>query len=86
MSFFEPPPASEPEGPEEYPPTPPWFGPPENMVGKAVPIDFVLARTDKIALAVWGVAAFPTGITFTLATVLKDVTRDMDMDLDTMMH
>jgi hypothetical protein len=42
----------------------------------------VLARTEKLALAVWGMAAFPTGITFSLATVLRESVRDVDLDSD----
>ena len=86
MSFFEPPPAPDADEPEERPSSPPWFVPPENGVGRAVPTEFVLARTEKLALAVWGVAAFPTGISFSLATVLKGSSRDADLDPDTMMY
>jgi hypothetical protein len=84
--IFEPPPPAHADEHEERPPTPPWHGPPENIVGRAVPIEFVLARTEKLALAVWGVAAFPTGITFSLATVLRESDEDVDLDPDMMMH
>jgi hypothetical protein len=82
VSFFEPPSATDADEPEEHPPSPPWYGPPDDVVGRAVPTEFVLARTEKLALAVWGVAAFPTGITFSLATVLRGSSQDMDLDPD----
>jgi len=67
-------------------PSPPWYGPPENVIGRAVPLDFVPARTEKVAIAVWGVAAFPTGITFSVATVLRESSQDIDPDPDTWMY
>ena len=86
MTFFEPPPPREPER-FERPPSPAWYGPPDNIIGRAVPIEFVLARTEKVAVAVWGVAAFPTGITFSVATVIRESVEDMDLsDLDMSMH
>jgi hypothetical protein len=49
-------------------------------------MDFVLARTEKVAVAVWGVAAFPTGITFSVATVLRESVDDVDLDPDMSMY
>ena len=86
MTFFEPPPPVEPDERYERPPSPPWYGPPENVIGRAVPLDFVLARTEMVAVAVWGVAAFPTGITLSVATVLKGSNQDIDLDPDMSMH
>jgi hypothetical protein len=68
---------------------PPWFGPPEDVIGEAAGAPFVLARTNALALAVWGITAFPTGITFSLAIVrraLDDGDFDPDMDTYTALH
>jgi len=51
VTFFEPPPPLEPDERDERPPSPPWYGPPENVIGRAVPLDFVLARTEMVAVA-----------------------------------
>jgi hypothetical protein len=87
VNFFEPPPPlPEPDEAGEPRPSPPWYGPPEDVVGRAVPAEFVLARTEKLALAIWGVAAFPTGITFSLATVLRESSQGVDLDSDMPMY
>lgn len=67
---------------------PPWFGPPEDVIGEAAGAGFVLARTDALALAVWGITAFPTGITFSLVIVRRAIDDgfDPDMDTDMAMH
>jgi hypothetical protein len=59
VSFFEPPPPR----PEPLPSTrqPPWFAPPENEFGVAVPIGLVLARNDELALGLGDVVAYSTG-------------------------
>ena len=84
-TFFEPPPPSR-EEPEHL--APPWFGPPEDVIGEAAGEPFVLARTDALALAVWGITAFPTGITFSLAIVRRstDEGYDPDMEMDMALH
>jgi hypothetical protein len=64
--FFEPPPPPpEPER-DEYR-HPPWFGPPDNVLGAAVTIRLVLARTEKLAVAITDATAYPEGVLFTLA-------------------
>jgi hypothetical protein len=60
MSFFEPPPPPEPEPPEQ--PQPPWIGPPGNELGVAVPIRYVLVRTDELAVLLDGFVAYSTGV------------------------
>lgn len=65
MSFFEPlPPLPE---PSPQPPTPEWFGPPENVLPASFPLDLVLTRTDDLALAVHSGRAYERGFEFTLA-------------------
>lgn len=63
MSFFEPPPP--PPEPPPGPPTPEWFGPAENVLPGDFPLDLVLARTEEVALYVFGGRAYPTGWKFT---------------------
>jgi hypothetical protein len=64
MSFFEsipPPPPREPVRPQ----TPAWMRPDEVVPG-AVPGEMLLARTDRAALALGSVRAYPNGFEFTL--------------------
>lgn len=60
MSFFDPPPPP-PEPPVE-PPQPPWIGPPGNELGVAVPLRYVLARTDDAAILLDGFVAYSSGV------------------------
>jgi hypothetical protein len=86
LPFFEPPPAAD-EEPEHVPP--PWYGPPDDVIGQTAGGAFVLARTDTLALAVLGITAFPTGLAFSVAIVLRhadDPDLDPDLDLDMAMH
>ena len=54
-SFFEPP---EPIVPPELPPRPPWLGSPANVVGGAVPLELVLARTPDAVVIVRNVVTY----------------------------
>ncbi len=68
MSFFEPPPRPPPRPePPELPQRRAWWGAPENELGGPVPLRLVLARTDRVVIAVLGAVAFSAGIEFTLA-------------------
>jgi len=59
MSFFEPPPPpKQPEPPFEVPQFPPWLQAPRNELGAAVFLRLVLARTDRVAIALNGATAF----------------------------
>ena len=66
-AFFEPPPLPEDEEPEDLS-QPEWMGPPRNILGAAVPIRLVLARTDEVAVAVADATAYPTGFELRLVT------------------
>jgi hypothetical protein len=68
--FFEPPPLlpEDEEEPEDFR-QPEWAGPPRNVLGAAVPIRLVLARTDDVAVAVTDATAYPTG--FELRLVMR---------------
>ncbi len=47
------------------------WNPPDNEVPAAVPLSFVLARTDDVAVAVTGVHAYTSGIAFTVSVRLR---------------
>jgi hypothetical protein len=63
--FFEPPPPP-PEPEREYHP-PPWLAPPANVLGSAVPLQLMLARTESVVVAVLGATAYPTGVELTVS-------------------
>jgi hypothetical protein len=65
MSFFELPPPPEPPEAEE-PDVPEWVAAPSNVLGAAVPLRLVLAKTSDLAVAVLGGTAYPTGFEFKL--------------------
>jgi hypothetical protein len=65
MSFFELPPLPEPPEAEE-PEVPEWVAAPSHVLGAAVPIRLVLARTSEVAVAVLGGTAYPNGFEFKL--------------------
>lgn len=79
--FFEPPPRpSVPEEPRYR--APPWWGAPRGTLPGVVGLELVLARTDKVAVCVTRLAAYPTGFEFDLLTLSAD---DQDDDLDPLM-
>ena len=74
MGFFEQEP---PAVPDEPPPRQPeWSAPPENVVGATVPFDLVLANTGDVAVAVGGMTAYPTGVSFTVRVVRREAASD----------
>jgi hypothetical protein len=52
---------------------PAWIGPPEDEVGRCVPLAIVVARSEKGAVALRQVTAFSTGITFNLLAGGRDL-------------
>ena len=64
--FFEPPPPPEPPDHHEHR-RPPWFGPPDNELGVAVPVRLEIVRTENLVVAVLDLVAFGAGCTFHLA-------------------
>jgi hypothetical protein len=64
MPFFEPLPPLTPQPPE--PPQPPWIGPAENVLGVAVDLSLVLARTEDVGVGLSSVVAEPNGVSFVL--------------------
>jgi len=74
MSFFE---QSLPPIPDEPAPRQPeWAAPPENAVGATVPFDLVLANTGHVAVAVGGMTAYPTGVSFVVRVVRRTAPPD----------
>jgi hypothetical protein len=71
MSFFEPPPP--PPEPLEEPPQPPWAGPLGNELGVAVPLRYLVVRTEDLAVLLDGFVAFSTGVE--LALTVKSRSR-----------
>lgn len=60
MGFFDPPPPR-PEPPEQEPRLPPWHGAPEGAIGAPVEATLLIAKTDRVAVGVTDLLAFPTG-------------------------
>lgn len=67
------------EEPPEEPPVsherPAWLGPPTGELGVAVPLQLVLAQTDRSALAISHAMAFSSGITLELVAHVGGLTR-----------
>ena len=66
--FFTPPPPKLDPVDEQ----PPWFGPPENELGVPVQTRLLLARTEKVALALVDTVAYSTGLEFGLEVRLRE--------------
>jgi hypothetical protein len=65
------------------PPTPPdeshpryampeWWGPPDNWMGINLPIDVILARSERAALVVGALTAYPAGFAFDVLATAPD--------------
>jgi hypothetical protein len=74
VGFFEPPPPPPPEPEHEFL-GPEWLRPSGGILGKAVPLDLVLARTEKAVVAIRSVVAYPSGVEFTLSVRLRERRR-----------
>ena len=75
--FFEPiPPQDEPREPRYRPP--PWLCAPEGMLPGVVALELVLAKTDKAAVCVSRIGAYPAGFELQLLTMVAD--EDIDLD------
>jgi hypothetical protein len=77
MGFFELPPLPEPE-PEDEALSPEWIQAPQNQIGGPVPIRLVLARTEDVAVAVIGGAAYPSGFEFGISVRSRDLDEEAD--------
>jgi hypothetical protein len=74
--FFEPPPKSAVPEPQRYR-TPPWLSAPSGTLPGVVALERVLAHTDKVAVCVTRLAAYPTGFEFEVVTMTAD---EQDID------
>jgi hypothetical protein len=74
MSFFDEEPPAVPQ--EQSTRQPEWSGPPENAVGATVPFDLVLANTGDVAVAVGGMTAYPTGVSFEIRVLHREPPPD----------
>jgi hypothetical protein len=75
--FFEPiSPQDEPREPRYRPP--PWFSAPEGTLPGVVPLELLLAKTDKAAVCVTRIGAYPTGFELQLLTMVAE--EDIDLD------
>jgi len=74
VSFFDPLP--EPEHEVVRSEQPPWVAPPGNEVGVGVALSLLLARTERIAVALEGGRAFSTGVELRLVVRRRPSTED----------
>jgi hypothetical protein len=70
MGFFDADPAHEPPPEQEYRP-PEWSQPPENVMPAAVALDALVVRRDALAVWIADGLAYPTGLAFGIAVVLR---------------
>lgn len=66
--FFEPPPPPPPE--PELHRQPDWFGPPEGTLPGVIPLELVLARSDRAAVCITRLEGYPTGFAFELLVMM----------------
>jgi hypothetical protein len=74
MTFFQAP------EPRPLPPEneqPEWIGPRDNVLGAAVPLRLILARTDHVAVAITEASAYPNGVELNLALRIRDFTPEL---------
>jgi hypothetical protein len=57
---------------------PPWLGPPQGTLPGVVAFDRILAQTDKVAVCVTRVAAYPTGFEFDVVTMAASDQNELD--------
>jgi hypothetical protein len=73
MSDFFEFPEPDPEPQETHPRAPPpWMSAPRGVVAGSVPLDFVLARNERAAVAITHLAAYPVGFKFELLVLAAD--------------
>lgn len=76
--FFEfPEPEPEAERPRRQP-QPPWIEPPRGVLPGAVPLEVVLARTDRAAVAVTKIGAYPEGFDFEVLVLVNEGEDELD--------
>jgi hypothetical protein len=76
--FFDDPRVPEPSPPEPRYRMPPWFGPPRGELAGVVAAELLIARTERVAVAVAGIRGFTTGFAFDLVTLSRDEDEQLD--------
>ncbi|MGZ4324680.1 MAG: hypothetical protein ACXVV5_21730 [Solirubrobacteraceae bacterium] len=76
--FFEPPPPS-PE-PQVDVRQPPWFGAPRGILPGVVPVELLVARSEKAAVCITRLAAYLTGFEFDVLTIAAPGHAELDLD------
>lgn len=77
--FFEPPPPR-PREPHPRYRTPVWSGPPHGTLPGVVPLELVLARSDRAAVCVSRLCAYPTGLGLDLLVFATEGEEDEVLD------
>lgn len=62
----------------DMPKIPEWLSPPEALIGAGVALDPVVIAGDRVALALTGVTAFPTGLLVNVALVARTPSPGLD--------
>lgn len=61
--------------PSDEPQRPRWFGPPEDELGAVVPQGIVLARSERVAIALSHAVVYSSGIAFEFLAVARGLAR-----------
>ncbi len=77
--FFDPPPSEPSHVLESSAARLPWHGPPRGVLPGIVPLDQVLARTEKAAVCLTAVAAYTSGFQIDVLAMLEDEGADVDV-------
>ncbi len=78
--FFEPPPL--PLEKHRRPIRPPWSGPPEGTLPGVVPLELLLARSDKAAVYVTHLAVYPAGFELEIQAAAAAGEEDEQLEFD----
>lgn len=75
--FFEPPREPVVSGPQRYR-LPPWIGTPQGTLPGVVAMELVMAQTEKVAVCVSRLAAYPAGFEFDVVTMTAGDQPELD--------
>ena len=78
--FFAPPPPPEPQPEPEPRSLPPWVGAPRGTLPGVIALALVIARTDRVAVCITRLGAYPTGFEFELHTMATPDQDELDID------
>jgi len=74
--FFEPPPPA--EDPPPRPPSPPWLRAPAGTLPGVVALELVVAATERVAVCVTRIGAYPSGFELDLVTMAGGESDELD--------